>query len=607
MTMSAILRRIRFIRHMKPQAIVGRVAHGVKAKVVARFPDVLPRLPVIPEAINGPAVHAFSSHWAHAGDRFYHSDEIKNGVFHTKAARADFGSLEAMDWTPRFQDQPELANWAYDFASFSYASKLVTDHGADGVRIVAQLVQLLELKHPIGGARLHFVWTPISVALRIMGLTSAASLALRQLPLPAKSDIDAIRAHIALCERYLSVFAERYLGYNHAAFGLVSLCVAHVALRGPHNAGTIASEALACLEEQVLDDGLQAERTATYHLHVLNLGIGLLALDALSEAQEARLRILLAKMTSALDVLVHPDEEIAIFNDSAIADATPPSAVGWKRSADQIKKASLPAAGYAKLSSPSSTVIFDAGRMGPEDVIGHGHGDFLSVEVSAGGQRFVVDPGVRSYSAGRQRDLTRSSYLHNGPTYEGLEPAEFFGAWRVGWRGGANLTADRDLPNYLPLETAGIADGYDRAGGRVARYVGMDPTTGSIEILDSWRIFPDAKPVLRWLVPACWDYRQLDDQELEFKHVQTAQTVRVRSSNFQIASIASSEWHPKGPMEPNVAHLFTLEPRSVPGHATAVANQLSITPDASPDGSDRIPSLGSVAIEAFLKTGRIAL
>ena len=89
--------------------------------------------------------------------------------------------------------------------------------------------------------------------------------------------------------------------------------------------------------------------------------------------------------------------------------------------------------------------LFDAGPIGPAWNPGHGHADFLSVEVDIEGHRFIVDPGTYQYSLGDRRNFERAAQSHNGPCWADVKPVQYEGCFRVGRIVEANLDVIDDV------------------------------------------------------------------------------------------------------------------------------------------------------------------
>lgn len=92
---------------------------------------------------------------------------------------------------------------------------------------------------------------------------------------------------------------------------------------------------------------------------------------------------------------------------------------------------SYPETGYHGVAGEGVYLVWDWGPVGPAHLPAHAHADVGSFELSLWGRRVVVDSGVGTYEASPLRDLYRSWRSHNVAVADGLEPAEFWGAFRV--------------------------------------------------------------------------------------------------------------------------------------------------------------------------------
>lgn len=362
--------------------------------------------------------------------------------------------------------------------------------------------------------------------------------------------------HLWRCTEILKLTVERYLGFNHAAITEMGLLIGLLLQGQATIAKKSSSKLLEALEDSTLTDGMWAERSPSYHIHMLVLADCLRAMTDPSSSEYLRIDVLTSLMRSALAAFVHPDGEIAIFNDAAIADAPEPSAVGWS-ACDSVETIVLPTAGFAKVVRAGTTVIMDAGPMGPDAVIGHGHADFLSVEVSVGGKRLIVDPGVAATSAGADREWTRSAESHNGPTLAGAQPAEFFGAWRVGRRGTAwfdQVTTDE----FGATSITATCDGYTRWGVTVTRELIVE-RDGKLTINDRWAGNTHRDPLLSFLIYGIWTVHQATDQAVLLVHA-GGDRVTMAVSGGKIAGVEQSRMFLKGPMNPESATCLRVRP-----------------------------------------------
>lgn len=550
-------RWLRYFRHIPLRKVTGKIAHAAKVRAISYFPRLLIKPWHLRTATDCEPLMRFASVYECMGDRFDDAYLLETGTFAVKGVRKDFGSLESVCWDNAFPTEPEKLHWMHDLSFFSFAIALVRIDATCGVNTLSTLVTTLEARHAIGQGRFHFVWSPIALSLRIMGLACAAALARRSGVASSSAELKTIELHIAYCAGLLDSTAERYLGYNHNAFAEMALLVASCATGNGDRLAWRANQAAVAISKHVLEDGLWEERSPTYHIHMLLLARALVAMDLVTGAAGIQFRGVARNMLEALSVLVHSDGEIAVFNDAAIEDSVPPASVGWTQPLAEAWHADLPDAGYAQLRRGETSLIFDAGIMGPDDVIGHGHGDFLSVEVCWKGRRLLVDPGVRSITSGKRRQETRSATLHNGPGFEGCEPAEFFGTWRVGRRGRAEFTARAFSGDDGKLAVEGSCDGYSpfTKGENVRRRVSLS-TSEEVEIIDFWPISTPTRRVA-FLIPGTWKLSKQDPQTLLVSWGDLEAKFLIE--NGTLRDPVPDTWCPRGPMQPQPANLVVVD------------------------------------------------
>ena len=198
------------------------------------------------------------------------------------------------------------------------------------------------------------------------------------------------------------------------------------------------------LAEQILPDGGHFERSPMYHLRTT---YALALLMRCSDGEVARpVRPVLARLVRALRVMLHPDGEIALLNDSAFGTYPQPRAV--LEFAAQLCREGVdePAPGPAlalvdtgfygfRQESQGHYILCDAGPLGPDYLPGHAHADIFSFELSLAGRRVVVDSGVFDYQESASRTYCRSTAAHNTVVVAGQDQAELWAAFRVGRRG----------------------------------------------------------------------------------------------------------------------------------------------------------------------------
>ena len=254
----------------------------------------------------------------------------------------------------------------------------------------------------------------------------------------------------------LSHSLEYHLSGNHYLWNLVALVAGGVALRGAGPDRWLAFEPLLIdeLAVQIGREGAHYERSPMYHALLLEHLMDLLNLcqanpKRLSGGAQERLIDACLRMLSSHGVWTHPDGEIALFGDSAFRVSKNLSQLDAYRSnlglsePDAIQHR-LAEAGFVRFEFGSFTLIMSVSGPAPSHQPGHAHCDALSFELSHGDTRMITDTGVFEYSDGPRRTLSRSVRAHATVEIPGEEPAEFWGAHRVGGRPEVRLVEYRE-------------------------------------------------------------------------------------------------------------------------------------------------------------------
>jgi uncharacterized heparinase superfamily protein len=295
-------------------------------------------------------------------------------------------------------------------------------------------------RHPHGTG-----WDPHPISLRTLCwgklLLSPDCLAL------SSSQRAVVRHAMAEQVETLDRNIEVRLQANHLLSNLIGVVFAAVLFEGPRadrwlrRADWLSAE----LDQQILSDGGHVERSPMYHALLLE---SLLDLGNLASARPGRLPTSLdagirshaSRMLGALEVWLHPDDEIALFSDAAFGIAQPASAL--RGYASELGLSALqPAAegvldrtGYVRLDASPFTLIASVEGPLPAYQPGHAHCDALSFELSCGTERVVTDTGVYEYVAGENRDAARGTAGHATLQFGEREQAEIWSAHRVGGR-----------------------------------------------------------------------------------------------------------------------------------------------------------------------------
>jgi uncharacterized heparinase superfamily protein len=225
------------------------------------------------------------------------------------------------------------------------------------------------------------------------------------------------------------------------------------------------------VDEQVLADGGQFERSPMYHLHVMEdvLSLALLLEDA---AVKEKLAARWTAMAEYLAWVRHPDGGIPLLNDAALGAYAEPAAmlargggIGAGMDASSRRGGRYFAeTGLVVWQGEPWTVFFDVGPLGPDFQPGHAHADTLTLECSFAGQRLIVDPGTHSYDADERRRYDRSTRAHNTVGVDGQDSSEVWHIFRVGRRARPLSVKVETAANRLAA--AAGHDGYDHLPGR---------------------------------------------------------------------------------------------------------------------------------------------
>jgi len=298
--------------------------------------------------------------------------------------------------------------------------------------------------------------------------------------------LGAIHDHAAHVERYLSRYFSPNTHLTGEALGLFYAGAVFPELRAAARWRNLGSHIL--VEEsgrQVLPDGVHFELSTCYHVYTLDILLHFLVLAGLTGAEApAEVSRTVQRMLDFLLAVRRPDGSIppigdgdgglllplgrrrpdevrslfsiaaALFQrpDYAWAAQKPSPEIVWLLgpqgldSFDSLRRQPpaapasrlFAAGGYAVMADgwapDSHHLIFDVGPLGCPVSGGHGHADLLSLQCSAFGKAFVVDPGTFCYTPEpRWRNHFRGTSAHSTVVVDGREQAEPAGpfSWRA--------------------------------------------------------------------------------------------------------------------------------------------------------------------------------
>ena len=347
-------------------------------------------------------------------------------------------------------------------------------------------------------------WHPYAVSQRLISLVTIASLVKRQQP---SNNCKKLVGAIVFHRNYLANVIEYELHFNHLAKNYLALSVADMFL-GIDYSDKWINNYIDCVEHQILADGGHAELCPMYHFLVLfDLVLASkLVGDITARAVSERIQKLIGNMLVAGGVMSFSNSEISLFSDSWTGEAPPIDQLFKEYSRDyksgdslgvndglipedkgRVSVDVLPDTGYIKYRWKKAELIMDVGAVGPLDAPGHGHDDFLSIEIAIAKKRWIVDYGVESYSNGSARVRTRSAGVHNAPKYPGKRGINAWSSFRVGRRSDSPksfaLDFEDDSVGWLSMHSP-----IDSKGCKVSRSIVVNSNLG-ILILDYWEGF----------------------------------------------------------------------------------------------------------------------
>lgn len=193
------------------------------------------------------------------------------------------------------------------------------------------------------------------------------------------------------------------------------------------------------LARQILPGGGHFERSPMYHCILLESLIDCYNLLKAREMEPLWLAEKLRSMTQRMADFIHPDQEIPLLNDSALAHASNPLDILHYAKCSFGFKLEPPSRsheddGYFVFRDTRSFLIIDGGPIGPDYLPSHGHADTLSYELSIDKKRVIVDSGVFSYLADDLRAYCRGTAAHNTVVVDSHDQSEMWRSFRVGHR-----------------------------------------------------------------------------------------------------------------------------------------------------------------------------
>ncbi|NPA08711.1 MAG: heparinase [Chlorobi bacterium] len=382
--------------------------------------------------------------------------------------KADFGP--DIDW--KCEDKGRL--WRYNLHYFQY----LHHSGLMESSLAGKLIKHWISHNPPGTPD---AWDPFPVSLRLVNWIKYLS----QAHIDTRTFIPCIRSAYSQA-LWLEHSIEWHLLANHLFKNIKALIFAGLFFKG-HDAKRWLRKGLSLLEkelyEQILPDGGHFERSPMYHSMILEDCLDLLNIFYCSEEPAVRpfvekLENVSKKMIEFLVYMIHPDGQIALFNDAAFGiEPLPADLFNYYKIVTGEEKCfpngyfrTFPQSGYYVMSPASGDkMIIDCGPIGPDYQPGHAHCDLLSFELSIDHKRIIVDSGCYGYEESPIRHYNRGNVGHNTLTIDNRNQSEVWGAHRCARRA-YPLFADIKKEDGNRIVFEGAHDGYKRLPGHPIHY-----------------------------------------------------------------------------------------------------------------------------------------
>ncbi len=168
------------------------------------------------------------------------------------------------------------------------------------------------------------------------------------------------------------------------------------------------------IARQVLPDGCHAERSPAAQMAALQDLTEIRALLQAALAQPpAALASAIERMAPALRALRHGDGGLALFNGSREEASALVDLVLTQAGRGGRAPAGLTESGFQRLQAGRSVLIVDSGPPPPHGIDRLAHAGTLSMELSIGRERLIVNCGAAPPSMGPWRDAARATAAHS--------------------------------------------------------------------------------------------------------------------------------------------------------------------------------------------------
>ena len=219
--------------------------------------------------------------------------------------------------------------------------------------------------------------------------------------------------------------------------------------------------ALLCQEmgRQILPDGGHIQRCPALQLDILKEFVGVrAALSAGNHAVPNDLQSAIDRMAPMLRLFRHGDGRLALFNHTREGDAGYIDAVLTAAGAEGKPPAGAPHTGFQRLAAGRTLILIDSGTPAAPECDDRAHAGTLSIEVSHGSERIIVNCGARPYARGEWLLAQRATAAHSTLVLADANSSEIADNGRIGRRPRHVLCRREESDGAALIDTS--HDGY---------------------------------------------------------------------------------------------------------------------------------------------------
>lgn len=326
--------------------------------------------------------------------------------------RFRFAGQSLLDPSPPWRPRGASAEWITELHGFAWLRDLRACNGDAARRLARSLTAAWIEAH--GRRWSEPAWDPLVIGRRLshwLGqydfFASSAEVEFRQ----------ALLDSAARQAAHLARVLPAGLSGADLILALRGLAIAGACLPGGRRWLRRSLELLTAeLPQQILPDGGHCERSPARHLGVLRDLVDVKStLHAAGVEVPAELQLAIEAMGPTLRLFQHGDGGLALFNGSSAEEGFKVDMVLRRADARRRPRLSAPQSGFQRVQAGRTLLLVDAGVPAPPGLDRFAHAGTLSLELSIGRERLVVNCGTPGPgAAGRSwRQAVRATAAHS--------------------------------------------------------------------------------------------------------------------------------------------------------------------------------------------------